>query len=165
MPEPWLRGTLSDVHFVQRALLHALDQAREDIVHWCGDLTTEELSAWPHELPSIGFQMRHISGSLDRLLTYAQGRPLDDRQLQALEDEKAPGASREASMAIFDEALKRVEMRIRYFDLSALESPRLVGRAQLPTTTGSLLIHCAEHTMRHVGQLITTAKVLRAMRK
>ncbi len=164
-PEPWLRGTLRDVHFVQRALLHAFEQAREDILRWCDDLTADEMNSRPLELPSIGFQMRHISGSIDRLLTYADGRVLNDGQLRTLEDEKAPAASREALMADFDEALKGFEMRVRDSDPSALDSPRVVGRAQLPTTVGSLLVHCAEHTMRHVGQLITTVKVVRAMRR
>lgn len=82
-PEPWLRGTLSDVYFVPRSLLHALEQAREDISRWCGDLTTGEMNARPHDLPSIAFQMHHICGGLDRLLGYAEGHPLDSTQMQA----------------------------------------------------------------------------------
>jgi hypothetical protein len=36
-----------------------------------------------------------------------------------------------------------------------------VGRAKLPATTLGLLFHAAEHTQRHVGQLMTTLKVVR----
>ena len=164
MPEPWLRGTLTEVQFVQRAVLHALEQTREDVSRWCEGLTTDQIHARPSELPSIAFQIRHISGSLDRLLTYAEGRPLDSIQLEALKNEGACGESREELMGAFDEVLNRAEARVRDFDPASFEAERFVGRAGLPTTTGSLLIHCAEHTMRHVGQLITTAKVVRAVR-
>lgn len=164
-PEPWLRGTLGEVHFVQRSLLHALEQAGEDISRWCDDLTMDEMNARPHDLPSVAFQMRHICRSLDRLLTYGEGQPLDSMQLQALSNENAQGEDKEMSVGVFDEALKRAEMRVREFEPSKFEVQRFVGRAHLPTTAGSLLIHCAEHIMRHAGQLITTAKVVRAMRQ
>ena len=41
---------------------------------------------------------------------------------------------------------------------------RGVGRKQLPTSIGGALIHVADHTQRHVGQVVTTAKVLKALR-
>lgn len=82
-PEPWLRRTLSEVHVIQRAVLHALEQAREDIACWCEGLDTQQMNARPSELPSIGFHLRHISHSLDRLLTYAEGRPLSSEQFEA----------------------------------------------------------------------------------
>ncbi len=49
----------------------------------------------------------------------------------------------------------------RVIDLSPLtfEEPRGVGRQRLPTTVGGLIVHCAEHTQRHVGQAITTARI------
>jgi uncharacterized damage-inducible protein DinB len=144
-------------------VLHALEQTREDVSRWCEGLTTDQIHARPSELPSIAFQMGHISGSLDRLLTYAEGRPLSSIQLEALKSEGAEEGGREELMSAFDEALNRAEVRVRDFDPASFEVERFVGRAGLPTTTGSLLIHCAEHTMRHVGQLITTAKVIRAM--
>jgi uncharacterized damage-inducible protein DinB len=163
-PEPWLRGTLADVPFVQRSLLHAIEQTREDVSRWCEGLTDDEMYARPSGLPSIALQLRHIAGSLDRLLTYAEGRSLDPEQLAALSSEDAEGQSREELMSAFQSALRNVESRVRAFDAANLDVKRFVGRAQLPTTLGGLLIHCAEHTMRHVGQLITTAKVVKAAR-
>lgn len=44
-PEPWLQGTLKDVPVVPRAVLHALELARQDLQHWCGKLTEKELNA------------------------------------------------------------------------------------------------------------------------
>src|SRR3979411_860706 len=89
-PEPWLRGTHSEIPAVPRAVLHALELAREDITTWCGKLNDQELMATPSGLPSIAFHLRHIARSLDRLLTYAEGRQLDERQLQALSSEANP---------------------------------------------------------------------------
>jgi uncharacterized damage-inducible protein DinB len=39
---------------------------------------------------------------------------------------------------------------------------RGVGRARLPSNVLGLLFHAAEHSTRHTGQLITTAKILAA---
>ena len=83
-PEPWLRGTLRDVPAVIRAVLHALELAHEDADRWCGDLTGVEVNARPAGLPSVAFQLRHISGSVDRLLTYAEGRELSQEQMAEL---------------------------------------------------------------------------------
>jgi uncharacterized damage-inducible protein DinB len=43
-----------------------------------------------------------------------------------------------------------------------LTQPRVVGRQRLPSTVVGLYVHAAEHTMRHVGQLLVTVKVLQA---
>src|SRR6202163_2078500 len=86
-PEPWLRGTHSEVPATPRAVLHALELAKEDLVFWCGELSDQELSGTPSGLPSIAFHLRHIARSLDRLLTYAEGGQLNDQQLEALKTE------------------------------------------------------------------------------
>jgi uncharacterized damage-inducible protein DinB len=39
---------------------------------------------------------------------------------------------------------------------------RGVGRAQLPSNVLGLLFHAAEHASRHTGQVVTTAKMLKA---
>ena len=161
-PEPWLRGTLTDVQFVQRSLLHALEQSREDISKWCEGLSTDQIYAQPGDLPSIAFHLRHIGRSLDRMLTYAEGRSLDAAQFEALESEHDEGEPFDELMSTFYWDLERAEMRVRAFAAESMETPRFAGRDYLPTTVGGLLIHCAEHTLRHVGQIITTAKVVRA---
>jgi uncharacterized damage-inducible protein DinB len=165
LPEPWLRGTLTEVNAVPRAVLHALELAREDLRKWCGSLSAEEINAQPHGLPSVAFQLRHIARSLDRLLTYAEGSGLSAEQLEALRQESQPTAS---ALAAFDElsaALDRAADRIRALAKIDLEQPRSVGKKALPTTVGGLLVHVADHTQRHVGQAITTAKILLADRQ
>ena len=165
LPEPWLRGTMSDISAVPRAVLHALELAGEDLQKWCGSLTDSELNARPADLPSVAFHLRHIARSLDRLLTYAEGSPLAQEQLSALKDEMQPGTGREALFAELALALTRSAERVRALALSDLERSRTVGKKALPTTVGGLLVHVADHTQRHVGQAITTAKVVTTQRK
>jgi hypothetical protein len=161
-PEPWLRGTLADVPAVIRGVLHALELAREDAERWCGDLTGVEVNARPAGLPSVAFQLRHIAGSLDRLLTYAEGRDLSEIQLADLGREAEAGALPHLLLRDFGSSIEHANQRLRGFAGADLEAARFVGRNRLPTTLGGLLVHVAEHTQRHVGQMITTAKVVKA---
>jgi uncharacterized damage-inducible protein DinB len=165
-PEPWLRGTHSEIPAVPRAVLHALELAREDLNFWCGQLSEEELIATPAGLPSIAFHLRHIARSLDRLLTYAEGRQLNERQLQALATEDEAQCSRAEIFSELSAALTESSARILKLGESpdTLNQPRTVGRKNLPTTVAGLLVHIADHTQRHVGQAITTAKILVAHR-
>jgi uncharacterized damage-inducible protein DinB len=157
-PEPWLQGTLKDVPAVPRAVLHALQLAHQDLQHWCGTLTEDELNARPAGLPSVGFHIRHIAGSVDRLLTYAEGNLLNKDQLQSLKTELSEHSNPAALFAELESALAHAANRIRALDSTKFEEPRKVGRNELPTTLGGLLVHVADHTQRHVGQAITTAK-------
>ncbi|HTG31242.1 MAG TPA: DinB family protein [Methylomirabilota bacterium] len=165
-PEPWLRGTHSEIPAVPRAVLHALELAQEDLTSWCGELSEQELMAIPSGLPSVAFHLRHIAHSLDRLLTYAERRQLNERQLQALTGEansqclKAEIFS-ELSAALADSSARIIKLGEQP---DTLNQPRIVGRKNLPTTVAGLLVHIADHTQRHVGQAITTAKLLIAQR-
>ncbi|HVB87239.1 MAG TPA: DinB family protein [Candidatus Dormibacteraeota bacterium] len=164
MPEPWLRGTLSDVPVLTRAVLHALELAREDVERWCGGLSDEELNARPGGVAPVAFHLRHIVRSADRLLTYAEARQLSPEQLAALKSELAAQAAKEELFAEFRAGIESAARRVRAFNSAQFDEPRTVGKLQLPTTVGSLLIHVADHTQRHVGQAITTAKIATAAR-
>lgn len=161
-PEPWLRGTLSGVPAVARGVLHALQLAHEDVSHWCESLSEEELHARPFDLPPIAFHLRHIARSLDRLLAYAEGHQLTSEQIAALKSEMTPGISREVLFVEFSQGLELAAQRVRALAASDPEQARAVGKKRLPTTIGGLLVHVADHTQRHVGQIITTAKILLA---
>jgi uncharacterized damage-inducible protein DinB len=164
LPEPWLRGTLGEVPAVQRAVLHALELAREDLSRWCSGLQDVEVNARPAGLPPVAFHLRHIARSLDRLLTYVEGRDLSEQQLAELKHEQDPDANSKQLFVELNSAFEKSAVRIRSFDVAALEEPRKVGKKQLPTTLGGLLVHVADHTQRHTGQAITTAKLLLAKR-
>jgi uncharacterized damage-inducible protein DinB len=163
--EPWLRGTLREVPAVSRAVLHALELAEEDITRWCGRLSAEELNERPAGIASVGFHLRHIARSVDRLLTYAEGRVLSEKQMAELKSETEACATTEEELAELRGAMEKAARRVRTLEREDLEEERVVGRELLHTSLGGLLVHVAEHTLRHVGQAITTAKVVRAARR
>lgn len=163
--EPWLRGTLPEVDAVRRQVLHALELTDEDVARWCAGLSDAEMGARPYGVASVAFHLRHIARSLDRLLTYAEGGELSPSQHEALCSEMEPETNAAAVLAEFGEGLRHAKTRVRGFAPAAYEHPRGVGRARLPSTVGGLLIHCAEHTQRHMGQAITTAKIVGEMRQ
>jgi uncharacterized damage-inducible protein DinB len=162
-PEPWLRGSLADVPAVPRAVLHALESAREDVHKWCGGLTHAQLNARPAGIAPVTFHLRHIARSLDRLLTYAEGAALTESQIAAISTESESGATGEELLAEVDAALSRAASRVRELASADLGDRRIVGKKQLPTTLGGLLVHVADHTQRHVGQAITTAKLVASL--
>lgn len=158
LPEPWLQGTHTDLPIVPRAVLHALELARGDLWKWCFRLTDAQLKEQPAGIAPVAFHLRHIARSLDRLLTYAEGTALDESQLASLKTERDPGARHDALFAELEAALDCSARRVCALALTDLATPRVVGKKELPTTLGGLLVHIAEHTQRHVGQAITTAK-------
>jgi len=163
MPEPWLRGTLRDVPAVQRGVLHALELAQQDLEKWCRPLTEKQLKARPAAVAPVAFHLRHIARSMDRLLTYAEGQQLDEAQVAALKSELDDEARSEDLFAELENAFVRSARRVRAMATADLSAERMVGKKQLPTTIGGLLVHVADHTQRHMGQAITTAKVVAGM--
>jgi uncharacterized damage-inducible protein DinB len=167
--EPWLRGTYAEVPAVGRAVLHALDLALDDLTKWTECLTDAEVHAQPLGLTSIAYHLRHIARSTDRLLSYAEGNQLSPEQLAALRAEQS--GPNPAELETLAELLSEVEVsfsnasdRVRVLATANLETFRGVGRKQLPTSIGGALVHVADHAQRHVGQVVTTAKVLKALR-
>jgi uncharacterized damage-inducible protein DinB len=160
MPEPWLRGTLTDVPAIARGVLHALELAQENVADWCSPLSDEEMNARPVALPSVAFHVQHIAGSLDRLLTYAEARQLNEEQIAALSAESQPVASKALMLQHLSDSISAAFPRIRALAHQDLEQPRSIGRLKLPTTLGGLLVHIADHTQRHAGQAVTTAKIM-----
>ena len=149
MHEPWLRGPIPGMDPLTAPVLYAFTQAREDLARWTEGLSTEQL--WSSK---IGFHIRHISRSTDRLMTYLEARQLAPEQF----GEGEPDASREQLLDEMNRVFERAEKVVRAIDPATLREAREVGRMRLPTTVIGLLTHIAEHTQRHVGQAITEAK-------
>jgi uncharacterized damage-inducible protein DinB len=169
--EPWLRGTHTDVPAAGRAVLHALELALDDLKQWTADLSDEEMHAHPLGLNSIAFLLRHIARSTDRILTYGEGNQLSAAQFTAYKAEQGAEQGEEGKhetraelMAEVESTFARAAERIRALAAADLDTFRGVGRKNLPTSIGGTMLHVADHTMRHVGQVITTAKVLKAQR-
>ena len=70
----------------------------------------------------------------------------------------APAAPHPSAIT-FDAAVDKALAQLRATDERTLLDARGVGRAQLPSTVLGLLFHAAEHTQRHMGQMVTTIKV------
>jgi uncharacterized damage-inducible protein DinB len=162
--EPWLRGTHTDVPAVSRAVLHALDLALEDITKWVAGLTDAEVHAQPLGLPAVSFHLKHIARSVDRILTYAEGGQLTAEQLTALKAEQGGEETLAELLGEVEASFANADERVRTLASADPNVARGVGRKQLPTSIGGALIHVADHTQRHVGQVVTTAKVLKAVR-
>jgi DinB family protein len=162
LPESWLRGTSTEISVAERAVMHALVLAQEDLEVWCGGFTDAELNARPSGLLPIAFHLRHIARSLDRPLTYPEGGQLDSEQIAAMKTEVDSDAVHKELFMELTSALASGAQRILAIDPATFEEPRTVGRKQLPTTVGGLLVPVADHTQRHGGQAITTAKIVAA---
>jgi uncharacterized damage-inducible protein DinB len=164
MTEPWLQGTLTHLPVLQRAVLHSLQMAQEDIAKWCSTLDDREIYARPFGLPSVAFQLRHIARSLDRFCCYAERVPLNEQQLAALAGEMENNGTRDSIFSELEASLENTRRRLDVIVRQPLDTPIAIGRKHLPTTLAGLLVHAAEHTQRHVGQAITTTKVILAQR-
>ena len=164
MIEPWLNGPIEGVPAHLMPVFHSFAMVREDLARYTEGLTTEDVWRRTGSLPSLGFHLRHIAHSVDRLVTYLCGEQLSEAQVANLKQEGEPGASLEELLAGIDAQLRAAEARLRTVARDSMEEPRYIGKKRLPSTVLGLLVHVAEHTQRHLGQAITTAKLARETR-
>jgi uncharacterized damage-inducible protein DinB len=164
LPEVWLRGPLPEVPALLQPVAHALLQAREEVTEIMADFPAGKLAERPLGLASVGFHLRHLAGVLDRTFTYARGEALSPTQLAYLAAEGQPPTHSGAVLELVDAFARQVDTALAQLIATpeaTLPEWRGVGRAQLPSTVIGLLVHAAEHTTRHVGQLLVTARVVR----
>ena len=163
-PEVWLRGPVPGFSPLVMPAVHCLMQCREEIRAVASGLSIEHLRAKPGGAASAGFHLRHIAGTLDRLLTYARGQQLNGEQLAALRSEREPvepAATAEQLIALAEAAIQVALDTLQATPEADLLVSRAVGRAALPSNVLGLLFHAAEHTHRHTGQLVTTVRVVK----
>lgn len=162
-PEVWLRGPIAGVDPLLMPAAHALMQTLEDAERETAHLSVDDLWRSAGDAAPIGFHLRHLAGSTDRLLTYARGERLNEAQRAALAAEKLPGdppADATTLLNALRQTIEQAMAQIRATQPSALREPRPVGRAGVPTTVLGLLFHAAEHSQRHAGQIATTVRAL-----
>lgn len=165
LPEVWLRGTLPTIPSLLQPVAHALLQANEEVQELMKDFPNSLLWEKLAGLASVGFHLQHLTGVLDRLFTYAKGGALSESQFDALKregDATLSQTSVEDLVKAFDTQVQKSIKELEGVEEESILEVRYVGRAQLPSTVQGLLFHAAEHTMRHVGQLLVTAKILMA---
>ena len=164
--EWWQRGPIEGIPAVLQPVAHILLQVRESVGEMVEGLTEQEWNARPEGVASVAFHVRHIPGVIDRLFTYARGNLLSAEQFAALRAEGDPVRADDipALLAALSTRVDGALAELRTIDPATLGDFRGVGRAQLPSTVIGCLVHGAEHSMRHVGQLSVTARVVRGSR-
>lgn len=165
LPEVWLRGPLPNMPALLQPVAHALLQAREELNELMDGFPNDLLWEKPAGLASPGFHLQHLSGVLDRLFTYARAESLNEEQLNYLAGEGKPSLNNPSGVNMVKHFNKQVDLalaQLQQTDEKTLTQVRGVGRAQVPSTVIGLYTHAAEHTMRHLGQLLVTVKILKA---
>lgn len=160
-PEWWQRGPVDGVPDMLQPVAHMLLQMRDEVAAAVADLPVDAWNARPAGVASVGYHVRHMTGVLDRLFTYARGEALNDAQFSALRIEGDVVQETERAMLV-TQLSSRVDAcldALRGTDTSTLAEMRLVGRAGVPSTVLGCLVHAGEHCMRHLGQLLVTARV------
>lgn len=166
--EVWLRGPLPNIPPLLQPVAHGLLQAREEVETLGNNFPDDQLWARPAGMASAGFHLQHLTGVLDRLFTYARGEALNATQLQWLASEGKPQEgvdSFESLFQLFSKQIDKALEQIQDTRQETLTEVRGVGRAQMPSTVLGLLFHAAEHTQRHVGQLLVTVAILKSSAK
>jgi hypothetical protein len=143
---------------------HTLVQVGEDVAEAARGASDTDLWARPGGAASAGFHLRHLAGSLGRLLTYARGEKLSPPQLAVLGHEGDPGAGADQLVAEAQAAIDRALAQLERTPADSHGEIRLVGRAEVPATVLGLIVHAAEHSSRHAGQFITTLKIASGLR-
>jgi hypothetical protein len=162
--EWWQRGPVDGVPAVLQPVAHILLQVAESVPELVAGLTVEQWNARPAGVASPAFHVRHMTGVIDRLFTYARGEALVEAQFEALRMEGAEldAAGIPAIQAALAARVESAVAELRTIEPATLGDYRSVGRAQLPSTVIGCFVHGAEHAMRHVGQLSVTARIVRS---
>ena len=162
-PEVWLRGPVQGIPDLLQPAAHALLQSSEEIVTYLDKFPDYLLWQKTSGRASVGFHLLHITGVLDRMLTYAKGKKLSEEQYEYLNNEENADthmSSKELIVA-FEQKVSEAMTYFTSLKKSELTEVRTVGRKKLPSTVIGLLFHAAEHSQRHVGQLLVSVSVLR----
>ena len=161
-PEFWLCGPIDDIPPLLQPVAHALLQARVEVNAALNHFHESRLWQKPVGAASVGFHLQHLSGVLDRLFTYAKGEQLNQGQLEYLKAEGKENADLRLSALLnnFSEQVDKAILQLKNTPENSLLDKRGVGRKLIPSNVLGLLFHAAEHTQRHTGQLLVTAKVL-----
>lgn len=143
-------------------LAFTLLEAKEEIEIFLEGFPEALLYERPANCASVAFHLKHIAGFLDRIFTYAEGKMLDEKQLEYLGEEESTATVATLSQLIAstgNSILDAVE-KLKSIPEGQIFVPRELGRSRIPVTAWGLYVHAAEHTMRHVGQLLVTTRVL-----
>ena len=162
-PEVWLRGLIPDIPIILQPAAHALLQSREEIFKYTEDFPEDLLWKKPAGRASVGFHLQHITGVLDRMLTYAEEESLSEKQFEYLRNEGVENTDLKIDNLNYNFS-KKVDQSLEIFKNTPeaiLTEKRSVGRKRLPSSVIGLYFHAAEHSQRHIGQMLVTISVLK----
>ena len=161
--EFWLRGKVEEVPDLLQPAAHAFLQSKKELRKYLKGFPESQLWEKPAGRASVGFHLQHIAGVTDRLLTYAQGEQLSEEQCAYLKAEGVPNEKIKLEELI-EQAENIIDEAINY--LKNLSEENLthkveVGRKRIESTLIGVLFHAAEHSQRHIGQMLVTTSVVR----
>ena len=162
--EVWQRGPLDNFPVLLQPVAHALLQAHEELNDMMQDFPEDLLWERPANVASPAFHLQHLTGVLDRLFTYGRKQQLTAAQLHSLSiegNQKETSSSMSELVELFNTQVEFSINELRNTNIAHLTEGRTVGRKLIPTTLIGLYVHAAEHTTRHVGQLLVTVKLLK----
>ena len=165
--EVWQRGPIEDIPLLLQPIAHALLQAREELNKLLINFPDNLLWEKPAGVASPSFHLQHLSGVLDRVFTYARNEKLTPEQLTRLQEEDEIFLKNlyvPELITRFNLQVDKALLQLKNTDENTLTEARGVGRKLIPSTVIGLLVHAAEHTMRHLGQLIVTVRVIKAFK-
>ena len=162
-----MRGPISDVPPLLQPVAHALLQAKEEVTHYMEEFDDAHLWVRPAGRASVAFHLQHIAGVIDRLFTYALAKPLSEAQFEYLraEGQEMSDVRSTELVTAFAKQVDAAVAQLKETDEAMLTDARYLGRKRIPTALMGLLFHAAEHTMRHVGQLFVTVKLIPVVRE
>ncbi|MDQ3080814.1 MAG: DinB family protein [Gemmatimonadota bacterium] len=134
--EWWQRGPIEGIPAELQPVAHILLQVGESVSELVANLTDSEWNARPAGVASAAFHVRHITGVIDRLFTYARGEGLSTNQFAAirLESEELSTADVSAALEALHKRIEGAVAELRTIDAATLGELRAVGRAKLPST-------------------------------
>jgi uncharacterized damage-inducible protein DinB len=161
-PEYWLRGPIENISPYLQPAAQALLQARMEVTEAMENFPETKLWDKPAGAASVAFHLQHLAGVLDRLFTYARGEQLNQQQLDFLAAEGKENTSVHLADLLdqFSRQVDKALEQLRNTNENIILEKRGVGRKQIPSNVLGLLFHAAEHTQRHTGQLLVTARIL-----
>lgn len=161
--ENWLRGKVDGISDLLQPAAHAFLQSKEEVSEYLHDFPESELWVKPFGRASVAFHLQHIAGVTDRLLTYAKGEQLSEEQLNYLKSEGIPDEKLKLKDLIekVEKVLDEAVDYLRDIEETELTQKVEIGRKQIPSTLMGVLFHAAEHSQRHIGQMLVTASVVK----
>lgn len=163
--EVWQRGPVENIPALLQPVAHALLQAKEELYEMMDNFPEDLLWERPGGIASPAFHLQHLTGVLDRLFTYAREEALTGEQLYSLSIEgnkEKCTVDLSTMLELFDKQVDLSLNQLSKTDVDTLSGKREIGRQKIPTTLIGLYVHAAEHTMRHIGQLLVTVKVIKS---